>query len=435
MTLRLIILSVLGISITFSSYIPQQEDFSLIISFYSLATGAYFLMLKDLEQYSFKHLVYGWSVIAILLLFSFPNLSDDIYRFYWDGMLVDRGISPYHHLPVDLLNDGVINNKAIFSLLNSQEYYSVYPPLNQLFYWISFKLSSGIISFSMVLKGIYFLAVITGLFFTVKLLGQMGHSRNRGFIFFLNPLVMVEGIGNLHIEIVMVSFLAAALYFYQMDRNRFLFPLFYTASLAVKLVPLIIAPFLWWRQLPKWRIKILIQMILLSLLFFGPVIIGAGYEGFINSLDLYFRKFEFNGGLYYILRYIGFQIKGYNLIAYIGPLLAVIVFLSIVWSAITERSRDTLSLISLSLYAWTIYLCLSTTVHPWYVMPLIFFAVFRRLWYPIIWSYLIMWTYMNYSYPEYHENLWIVGIEYIILIVMIYYELRPLVIKHKSLKG
>ena len=434
MVLRFIILCVLGISIALTVYIPQQEDFSLIISFYSLATGAYLLMLKELEKYSYKHLLYGWSIITILLLFAFPNLSDDIYRFYWDGMLVDRGISPYHHLPLDLLNDGVVKNEALYTLLNSQEYFSVYPPLNQFFYWISFKLSSGLISFSIVLKVIYLLAVFIGLIFTSKVLPQMGLSQNRGFIFFLNPLVLVEGIGNLHIEIVMVSFLAGSIYFYHTNRERFLFPFFYTMSLAVKLVPLIIAPFLWWRQPPKWRLKILIQVILLCLIFFGVVFIGAGYKGFMSSLDLYFRKFEFNGGIYYVLRYLGFQLKGYNLIAYIGPLLAIVVFSSIIWRSISERSRDTLSLITLSLYAWTIYLCLSTTLHPWYIMPLIFLASFRTIRYPILWSYLIMWTYVNYSYPEYYENLWVVGVEYILLIGMIYYEVGPS-IKLKSLKG
>ncbi|NNF33477.1 MAG: hypothetical protein HKN68_05180, partial [Saprospiraceae bacterium] len=348
--------------------------------------------------------------------------------------LVDRGISPYHHLPVDLFNEGLINDEVLFSLLNSQEYFSVYPPFNQLFYWIAFKLSTGIATFSMILKAIYFLAVIIGLVFTSKVLPQMGLSRNRGFIFFLNPLVMVEGIGNLHIEVVMVSFLAGAIYYYHTKRDGFLFPFFYTMSLAVKLVPLIIAPFLWWRQSPKWRLKTLLQVAILCILFFGPVFIGAGYEGFMRSLDLYFRKFEFNGGVYYVFRYLGFQVKGYNLIAYIGPLLAIIVFSSIVWKSIAEKSRDTLSLITLSLYAWTILLCLSTTVHPWYIMPLIFLASFRSIWYPIIWSYLIMLTYINYSYQQYYENLWVVGIEYMVLLGMIYYELRP-GRKLKSLKG
>jgi hypothetical protein len=45
-----------------------------------------------------------------------------------------------------------------------------------------------------------------------------------------------------------------------------------------------------------------------------------------------------------------------------------------------------------------------------------------------------MWTYVNYSYPEYYENLWVVGVEYILLIGMIYYEVGPS-IKLKSLKG
>jgi hypothetical protein len=45
-------------------------------------------------------------------------------------------------------------------------------------------------------------------------------------------------------------------------------------------------------------------------------------------------------------------------------------------------------------------------------MHLILFAIIIKNPIPIIWSYLIMWTYINYSYTDYHENMCIVALEY-----------------------
>jgi hypothetical protein len=40
----------------------------------------------------------------LLLLFAVPALSDDFYRFVWDGRLLFNGINPYTILPADFIN-------------------------------------------------------------------------------------------------------------------------------------------------------------------------------------------------------------------------------------------------------------------------------------------------------------------------------------------
>jgi hypothetical protein len=145
---------------------------------------------------------------------------------------------------------------------------------------------------------------------------------------------------------------------------------------------------------------------------------------FLSSVDLYFRKFEFNAGIYYILRYFGEQISGYNLISYIGPLLGLITLGYNLYHAKAKKTYEYKDFIHYALLVWTVYLLLATTVHPWYIIPILFFSIFTSFRYPLIWSYLVFISYVNYSYPEYYENLWWIALEYFLLFVYIIKEYR-----------
>ena len=421
MVFRQVVIWLLAVFIIATAFLPSQSDFQLILVLFSLSMACYALMIKNLEHYSENTLRFSLFITVGVLCFSFPNLSDDIYRFYWDAILVDQGLSPYAELPSSIYAENG-ENAEIFQLLNSKEYYSVYPPVNQLLYWLAYKVSFDIQSFSIFLKAIYGGLVILGLHWTRKLIPFIHGQNNLVYIYFLNPLVLVEGLGNLHIEIVMVSFLAGAFYYYGRSKKYLLSAFTYSIGLAIKLVPLIIAPFFWFKQKSRWRILFAGIVILLMIVFLSPILIWSGGGGFTDSLDLYFRKFEFNASIYYLLRYIGFQWKGYNLIAYLGPLLGLLTFGLIMWLSWRVKDRSPISVIKLSLIAWSIYLLMSTTIHPWYIIPLIYFGTLSRIWFPILWSYLITWTYINYSYSDYFENLWVVSAEYILVGSIIYIE-------------
>ena len=60
-------------------------------------------MYKSLQEYD-KTNIYFFVVTGILLrvvlIPMFPNWSDDIYRFLWDGYLWNAGINPFDHLPI-----------------------------------------------------------------------------------------------------------------------------------------------------------------------------------------------------------------------------------------------------------------------------------------------------------------------------------------------
>ena len=82
------------------NYSTQRTDFIQLISLYCCAFGLYVIIYKywntDVLINEGK-----WLGIAIRfsILFSMPNLTDDFYRFIWDGHLSINHINPYAYTP------------------------------------------------------------------------------------------------------------------------------------------------------------------------------------------------------------------------------------------------------------------------------------------------------------------------------------------------
>ena len=81
-------------------------------------------------------------VLRVLLLFTLPVLSDDFYRFIWDGRLLMNGQNPFEHLPADYLNQGLEGiDSNLYNQLNSPDYFTIYPPVNQFVFWVAASVS------------------------------------------------------------------------------------------------------------------------------------------------------------------------------------------------------------------------------------------------------------------------------------------------------
>lgn len=85
----------------FSYALERHEHLNLGISITLLFTCYYFI-LKTPIKYS---LMVGLGVLfRVIFLFSIPNLSQDFYRFIWDGQLIINGLNPYLFTPNELIN-------------------------------------------------------------------------------------------------------------------------------------------------------------------------------------------------------------------------------------------------------------------------------------------------------------------------------------------
>src|SRR5690606_27949888 len=283
-------------------------------------------------------------LFRLVFIGAIPNLSQDFYRFIWDGRMLLEGLNPYIYLPRDLIAGVTPPITGAMELYNgmgslSAGNYTNYPPLNQLIFALAGLLAGKSILGSVILMRLVIIAADIGvLYFGKKLLESIGLPAHRIFWYILNPLVIIELTGNLHFEGVMVFFLLLSVYLLHY-RKWVLSAVAMAASVLLKLIPLIFLPFLIYyfirsrnSEKPLGWIRLMGYYLIVGLtvvLGFLPFLSVEFLNGFTSSIALWFQKFEFNASFYYVIRWIGFQVKGYNIIETAGKVLPVIIILII----------------------------------------------------------------------------------------------------------
>lgn len=395
----------------------ERTDTNALLGLYGLLFAGYVYLLfrPQYNEGQVYFLVLTGIVMRAVLLFAFPNLSDDIYRFVWDGRLIANGLNPFDRLPSDYIKEAIQVpglTADLYANLNSPDYYTVYPPVAQAIFWLACTLAPNSVAGSALVMKVILLAAETGtLILLLRLLKHFELPLSRVLIYALNPLIVIEIAGNLHFEGLMVFFLMLA--FYWLVRGRDLPAVAaMTLSIATKLLPLLFFPLLI-RRLGWKRALVFFSLTgLLVLLSFAPLLSTVFVNNFGASLNLYFRQFEFNASLYYVAREIGADYSGQNLIRYIGPALAALTALVVLLKALFERRASWQTLPVAALFAISIYLLFATTVHPWYLTLPLVWCLFTRWRYPIVWTALIFLTYAGYGPDGYHEPYGLVAVEY-----------------------
>ena len=138
-------------------------------------------------------------------------------------------------------------------------------------------------------------------------------------------------------------------------------------------------------------------------------------SNYLETISLWFINFEFNASFYYIIRAIGFYFKGYNIIGSVGKIIPIITILVILFYTFFRKNNTLNLIINNALIVLTIYLLLSTTVHPWYIINLVLLSVFTNYKYAIAWSFTVFLSYFAYSNNLFKENMSLIFIEYFIV--------------------
>ncbi|MFI5135571.1 MAG: glycosyltransferase 87 family protein, partial [Chitinophagales bacterium] len=398
-------------------------------SVYLTLFALHIFLVRRSEQETDKILLAAAIIFRLAFLFSIPSLSDDYFRFIWDGRMMNMRVNPFTVIPSSFISQTDHQDPLLMQLyadMNSQNYYTVYPPVCQfVFAFATWLFPNNLIGSLVVMHGTCIMADIGTIFLLTKLLQRFQLPKENVWWYALNPLVIIELNGNLHFEAVMVFFLLLAIYFLFRGKNNsshsgeklsfkniFLSGFSYALAICSKLIPLLFLPFVFRRL--KWKQNFLFFTIIVvsCFLLFLPFINQQLIAGFSSSLDLYFQKFEFNASIYYIIRWTGFQTVGHNIIDHAGPWLAVVVFILVMALMISEKKLTALNFFAMMQWSRLIYLLLATTVHPWYVVPLIMMSVFTGFRFPIVWSLFVILSYSTYQQKPYHENLLFTAIEY-----------------------
>lgn len=405
------------------SYVVDRNEFFVYLTVMGVLFVSYFILIREIhkEEMGFNIGLALSVLFRALILFSIPILSDDYFRFIWDGNLLAHGINPFSGTPTQLITTSTdfFLPQSIYDGLNSKEYFTVYPPVSQFIYWLSAMLfGSNILGNVIVMRLFIFAAEIGSILVLRKLLTHYGQNPKYAFIYGLNPLMIIELTGNLHFEGVMIFFLLLAFYLLINKKYTWAF-ICITLSVNTKLIPLLLTPYL----IFSLGIKRTLQFAAIGV--FGTIALHLPFldqqfiENFSSSLGLYFKSFEFNASIYYIVRWVGFQIEGYNIIQTAGPVLALISTSLIVTVSWLYRNKTLKNLPVVYIIILTIYYLFSTTVHPWYVSSLLLFVPLSGILLPVAWSALVTLTYITYLTTAYEQSFLLIGIEYVLVFAVL----------------
>ena len=407
-------------------YDLARFEHSKLLLIYSVLFGGYYFVVKHSNVH--ENWLSAFAVLfRLLFLFTLPTLSQDFFRFIWDGRLILEGLNPYLHTPNELLE----SSPELFPEMNtlrkgmgalSAKHYSNYPPIHQLPFIIAALISKHSILGSVVVLRVLLISADLGiLVYGKKLLKNLKLQTRSIYWFILNPLVVIELTGNLHFEGLMLCFFIMALYF--IDSNKW-----HTAAIAmalsigVKLVPVLSLPLflnkLGWKKSIRFYSITCGVFIILFLPFFSFEFL----ENYSTTIGLWFSNFEFNASIYYFLKWALAGIKNLNLI---NSMLSVISCVFIIQTSyqLLQKKKETKALLLMIFWVLSGYYFISTTVHPWYIINLLLLSIFTNYRFIILWSYTLIFSYFAYGeFTVKESSLWL-SLEYIPVFVMLVWEI------------
>jgi hypothetical protein len=416
---RITQISALAISLSgyiWLGYFTERTDFLQVISLYSVLFALYvFILYQNKSGDSYKIAIGGAVLLRLSLLLMTPNLSDDYFRFIWDGLLTVNGVNPYMLTPTELINSQQVVpgiSGELLQNLNSARYLSAYPAVSQFIFWLSVKLAgASIFGNIIILRVCVLLAEFGTLTLLYKLATRFKLTPGIILIYTLNPLVIIELTGNLHFEAVMIFSLLMAVYFLINDKLLFS-AVSMGLAIGVKLMPLVFLPLLIKRLGVGKSLRYYLVTGATVILLFIPFLNVEAISNYFSSLSLYFQVFEFNASVYYLIRWIYFQTFSDTLITITQVLLPVLTFLAVIVISLKQKSDSQQSIFLSMLFCLIIYFIFTNNVHPWNLTTLVMLSVFTSYRFMLLWSWGVVLTYSAYRTFPYTENLWLVAIEY-----------------------
>jgi hypothetical protein len=307
----------------------------------------------------------AWAIVAFGLLFRLSLVphsvvcSDDIYRYFWDGKVLDHGINPYAWAPADP-QLAPLASTDLPARVNHPTIGSIYPPFAQAFFWLSFRLfgesASGL---KLLLTGADLLTMVL----LMALLRALKKPAVLVILYAWSPLPVLYGSLDGHVDLAGIPFLLLALLWGERKRP-FAAALGVACAALIKLHPLVIAPFLW-RVRRGWQGAVAILL--------AAGLFAAAYLPFRDAarsamswLSIYGSRWEFNGGLFYA----AYLVLGSNQSAHT----AMNIMLGLWLALIMIRKAGWIESVFLVFLGLVIF---GPVVHPWYLLWLSALLVVR----------------------------------------------------------
>jgi len=215
------------------------------------------------------------ALLRLMVLFAPPFLSNDLYRYIWDGWVQARGINPYRYIPADP-HLAFLRDAVVYPNINRANYaHTIYPPGAEMVFFLITRVGA-VLSLPPVLAmkaGMVALEAV-GVAAMLRMLDKAGLPRGNILIYAWNPLPIWEFSGNGHVDAIEVCFVALALLW--AGRSAVVLAL----AVLTKFLPVVLVPALWRRG--NWKAAAIFCAVVVGC--YVPYLsVGAGVFGFLGG--------------------------------------------------------------------------------------------------------------------------------------------------------
>jgi hypothetical protein len=364
-----------------ASHAPVWENGAVIFPVWIAAGFAWWLAigLAIRGAIGLGSVLVGAIVLRVIALGSWPDLSDDIYRYVWEGELVARGVSPYAWAPDAQRLGGIAAElPAIHGAVNHPSISASYPPLTEGVFACIVQLAQALNLGAILLMRILF--TLCDLFLIVPivlLLRQSGKPDGLVLAWAWSPLVVSEFAGSGHFDSLGILLLLGSLAWFARTTPaaRTWGQVLLAGAILVKYIPLAALPFV---CRGTGHGKRALSVLLLCVFGFLPLaLMQGGFSGLLSGLGEYGLRwqssglvhphlaqffdefFAADGGLFDARRLVRISLGG----IWFGLALFV-------WKRKLDAAHSTGILLGA-------FLVLTPTLHPWYVTWIVPFIALR----------------------------------------------------------
>ncbi len=303
------------------------------------------------------------------MLFTEPYLSNDLYRYIWDGRVQAHGINPYRYLPVAPELAG-LRDSVIYPNINRADYApTIYPPTAQLLYLLISRLGETVMVMKLGMLGFEAL----GIGCLIVVLQRLSLPTQRIAAYAWHPMPVWEIAGNAHVDAAMLGLMLLSLLLF-LDRRALYAAAVATIAALIKPTALLALPVFW----RPWDMRMPLVVIGLAALLYAPYLgVGWGVLGFAPGY-IAEEGYAAGGGFWYpdLLQFFTGKIAGIGRLYLIA---ATVAMTALALRVGFRRDRSPAASVRALALLVMLFLILLTPHYPWYYLAAVpFLAIYPR---------------------------------------------------------